>query len=90
MESVSANQFRDHMKIFLEQVIGQHSPLKVTRRGGEDFVVVSVEDWERDQETLFVLQNTRLMRQIATSSRTHAERSGYVPNTEETNEIIGV
>ena len=68
----------------------QHHPLKVTRRGGEDFVVIGAEDWEREQETLYILQNSSLMAQIAESARTHAERSGYTPTDEELNEILGV
>jgi len=47
MDAASANKFRDNLKQFIEQVIHDHSPLKVTRRDGDDFVVVSVEDWAR-------------------------------------------
>jgi len=64
--------------------------MRVTRRNGRDFVVISAEDWERDQETLFVLQNSSLMEQIAESARTHAGGAGYTPTDEETNEILGV
>ena len=90
MDSISVNKFRDNLKSFVQQVVSQHLPIKVTRRNGEDFVVISAEDWEREQETLFVLQNTSLLQQIAESARTHAERSGYTPTDEETNEILGV
>lgn len=90
MDSISVNKFRDNLKQFVEQVTSQHLPLKVTRRGGEDFVVISAEDWEREQETLYVLQNASLMTQIAESSRTHAERTGYTPTDEEVDEILGV
>ncbi|MCC9002807.1 MAG: type II toxin-antitoxin system Phd/YefM family antitoxin [Candidatus Competibacter sp.] len=90
MDSVSVNQFRENLKSFVEQVIIKHVPLKVTRRGGEDFVVVSADDWEREQETLFVLQNSDLMRQIADSLRTHARGTGYVPSAGEIDEIAGV
>lgn len=90
MDSITVNQFRDNLKRFVEQAISQHSPIKVTRRGGEDFVVVSAHDWEREQETLFVLQNSSLMTQIADSARTHALGSGYTPTDQETDEIVGV
>jgi antitoxin YefM len=90
METVSVNKFRDNLKNFVEQVADKHLPLKVTRRRGEDFVVIAAEDWEREQETLYVLQNTSLMKQIAESNRTHTERSGYTPTDGETNEILGV
>ncbi len=89
MDTVSVNKFRDNLKNFVEQVTHQHLPLKVTRRSGEDFVVIGAEDWEREQETLYVLQNSSLMKQIAASSRSHAERSGCTPTNEEENEILG-
>ncbi len=90
MDSISVNKFRDNLKSFVEQVITCHLPLKVTRRSGEDFVVVSAEDWEREQETLYVLQNNDLMRQIAASVATHSKGKGYKPADGELNEIIGI
>lgn len=90
MESVSVNQFRDSLKRFVEQVIRDHTPLRVTRRSGEDFVVISAEDWEREQETLYVLQNSSLMEQIAHSLQTHVAQTGYVPTSEELHEITGL
>ena len=44
METVSVNKFRSNMKSFVEQVIMQHLPLKVARRKGKDFVVISSEN----------------------------------------------
>ena len=90
MNSVSVNKFRDNLKSFVEQVVTEHLPLKVTRRSGDDFVVVSAEDWEREQETLYVLQNNDLMRQIAASMATHTKGKGYKPTTGELDEITGV
>ena len=90
MDSVSVNKFRDNLKSFVEQIVTKHTPLKVTRRSGEDFVVVSADDWEREQETLFVLQNKSLMKQIATSLQTHEHGSGYTPTQDEMDEITGI
>ena len=71
VDSVSVNRFKDNLKTFVERVVSRHTPLKVTRRAGADFVVVSAEDWERQQESLYVMQNSDLMRQIAESLGTH-------------------
>lgn len=90
MDTVSVNRFRDNLKNFVEQVVSQHVPIKVTRRAGEDFVVIGAEDWEREQETLYVLQNSDLMKQIAASISTHTEGQGYKPTAEEIDEITGV
>lgn len=53
------------------------------REGGEDFIVLSADDWKREQETLHVLQNRSLMAQIERSLKTHREGAGYVPTPEE-------
>ncbi len=93
MDTVSVNKFRDNLKNFVEQVVSQHMPIKITRRAGDDFIVVSADDWEREQETLYILQNSDLMRQIAASMDTHLDGDGYRPTAEEAeeaDEIIGV
>jgi antitoxin YefM len=90
VDTVSVNQFRDTLKDCVEKVINQHNPLKVTRRNGKDFVVISAEDWEQEQETLYVLQNSSLMSQISTSMATHTQKQGYSPSDEEIDEILSV
>jgi antitoxin YefM len=52
--------------------------------------VLSAEDWDREQETLYVLQNSSLMRQLAESVKTHTERKGYTPTKEQMDEITGI
>ncbi|WP_075188191.1 type II toxin-antitoxin system Phd/YefM family antitoxin [Teredinibacter haidensis] len=90
MDTVSVNQFRDKLKTFVEQVVTNHTPLKVTRRAGEAFVIMSADDWEREQETLYILQNNNLMKQIADSMATHNKSAGYSPTSEQINEITGI
>lgn len=90
MDTISVNKFRDNLKSVVEQVISRHEPLKVTRRAGEAFVVISAEDWEREQETLHVLQNKNLMQQISDSLDTHSSKTGYKPTSEQMDEITGL
>lgn len=90
MDSISVNRFRDNLKNFVEQAISQHTPIKVTRRNGEDFIVLSADDWEREQETMYVLQNNDLMRQIAASMASHSDREGYKPTAGKLDEITGI
>jgi len=87
MDSITVNRFRENLKSFVEQVVNEHSPIKVTRRAGEDFVVISADDWEREQETLYVLQNESLMQQVAASLSSHSQGKGYKPSKEQLNEI---
>jgi antitoxin YefM len=90
MDTVSVNQFRENLKSFVEQAVSTHTPIKVTRRSGDAFVVMSADDWDREQETLYVLQNNSLMKQISESLATHTTNTGYTPTTEEMNEITGI
>ncbi|WP_386082896.1 type II toxin-antitoxin system Phd/YefM family antitoxin [Vreelandella sp. F11] len=90
MDTISVNKFRDNLKSVVEEVVSRHETLKVTRRAGEAFMVMSAEDWEREQETLHVLQSQDLMQQIAASLNTHNQGQGYTPTDEQMNEITGI
>lgn len=90
MIQLSVNKFRSNLKTFVEKSINDHIPLRIRRRTGRDFIVISAEDWEREQETLYVLQNSSLMKQINESLKTHNANSGYQPTVEELNEINSI
>ena len=53
MIEVSVNKFRANIKSFVDRALSDHSAIRVKRRVGHDFVVLSAEDWEREQETLY-------------------------------------
>jgi antitoxin YefM len=86
METITVNQFRDRLREHVEKVLTDHEPLKVSRRNGDAFVVIGAEDWEREQETLYVLQNPSLMAQITRSAETYALGTGRRPPPEELSE----
>lgn len=87
MQTITVNQFRDNLREYVEKVLADHEPLKVSRRNGGAFVVIGAEDWEREQETLDVLQNPSLMAQIARSAETYALGTGRRPTPEELGEV---
>ncbi len=88
MEAVSVNQFRSNLKECIDSVVDTHDILKVTRRNAEDFVVMSAEDWERHQETIYILQNKYLMKQI--NKARSAKSKSYKPSQEEIHAIIDI
>jgi antitoxin YefM len=90
MESVSVNKFRENLKAFADSVVSRHEPIRITRRNGADLVVMSLDDWESEQETLYILQDPYLMSQIRESRETHARQGGYRPTPEEMDEILSV
>jgi antitoxin YefM len=87
MISISVNQFRDNLRHYVDEAEKKHEVLTVSRRNGKGFVVMSSEDWDSIEETLYVLQNAPLMRQIEKSLQTHQKNKGYSPTQEELNEI---
>ena len=90
MRELSVNKFRANIKSFVDQAISEHEPIRVHRRAGRDFIVLSAEDWEKEQETLYVLQNSSLMKQIAESIATYNAGTGYKPTDKELNEINNI
>ena len=69
MKEMSVRYFRNHLQETVEKVVEDHVPLRVKLRGGQGVVLISAEDWEREQETLYVLQNKSLMEQIKRSMK---------------------
>ena len=90
MRELTVNKFRANLKQSVDQAIDNHEPLRVRRRAASDFIIISAEDWERDQETLYILQNNSLMKQIADSYKTHNSGIGYKPNQKELDEINNI
>ena len=80
---LSVNQFRSNLKQYVDQAVDNHEPLQVSRKNGEAFVVMSLEDYEREQETLYVLSNSSLMEQIQESLQTYEKDKGYTPSADE-------
>jgi antitoxin YefM len=87
MIELSVNKFRANIKEFVDKVIEDHQAIRVNRRAGKDFIVVSAEDWEREQETLYILRNNSLMSQVAESLITYKDGSGHQPTQAELDEI---
>ncbi len=87
MIELSVNKFRANLKDFVDKAIEEHQTIRVNRRAGKDFIIISAEDWEREQETMCVLRNKSLMRQVAESLLTYQDNSGYQPNHEQLDEI---
>ncbi len=90
MLELSVNKFRANIKTFVDKVIDEHLAIRVNRRSGKDFIILSAEDWEREQETLYVLRNSSLMSQVAESLTTYQNNGGYKATQEQLDEINSI
>ena len=87
MLELSVSKFKANLKGYVDKAIEEHQAIRINRRSGKDFIIVSAEDWERDQETLYVLRNNSLMNQVAESLVTYQKNSGYKPTQEQLDAI---
>jgi len=56
MFETSANEFRKKLKSHVDQTIASHQVLKVTRKKGENFIIIGEKDWRSIEETLYLHQ----------------------------------
>lgn len=63
METISYSSFRANLKSMLDKVLGDRTPLFITRKNSEEVAVIPRSDYESLKETLHLL-----------SSRANAER----------------
>ena len=56
MIETTANEFRKTLKAKVDACINNHEVLKVTRRTGENFVILGEEDWRAVEESLYLNQ----------------------------------
>ncbi len=69
MNEVTTNYFREHLKATVDDVVANHDVLRVTRRNGGDFVVVSADDWQAIAETLRLNQVQGLVDSIQEAAK---------------------
>ncbi len=66
---VSAHHFRSHLKLEVDRVAENHDVLRVKRRNGSDFVVLSAEDWRAIEETLYLNHVPNLVESLHEADR---------------------
>jgi prevent-host-death family protein len=74
MSEMTANFFREHLKAAVDEVVSNHSVLRVTRRRGGDFVVISADDWDAIAETIHLNQVPGLVESIREAAKEPLER----------------
>jgi len=60
----TANEFRKNLKSSVDKCVNDHEIMKVQRRNGEDFIVISEKDWRAVEETLYLNQYVGMVNSI--------------------------
>lgn len=75
MQETTANLFRQNLKSDVDRCIENHELLRVTRRSGENFIVLSESDWKAIEETLYLNQVPGLVDSINLAADESLEHS---------------
>jgi antitoxin YefM len=82
---VSYSEIRKNLKSNFDQVCSDHLPLLVTRKNGENVVVISEDDFRSLQETAYLCQSPKnLSRLLYALERNHGH------NLEEVKHELGI
>ena len=59
METITYSEARGNFRATIEKVCEDHTPVIITRRNQQPVVMVSLEDYNAMEETLYLLRNPR-------------------------------
>ncbi len=57
MRAISSTELRANLAKYIDRVNDDHEPLIITRAGGRDAVLISLEDFVAIEETLYLISN---------------------------------
>ena len=61
---ISYSQMRKSLKSYLDQVCVEHTPLLVTRRKGENVMLLSEEDYRSLEETAYLSRSPKNLKRL--------------------------
>lgn len=65
MQTTSLSDLKAHLSEYTERAEVEHEQFTITRNGRPAVVMVSAEEWESMQETLFWLSQPRILEELA-------------------------
>jgi antitoxin YefM len=64
---ISYSEVRKSLKNYLEQVCAEHTPLLITRRNGDNVMLLSEDDYRSLEETAYLSRSPKNLRRILES-----------------------
>ena len=65
--AISYSEMRKHLKQNFDRVCSDHIPILVTRKNGENIVVISEDDFQSLQETAYLCQSPKNLSRLIES-----------------------
>ena len=73
--AISYSEMRKHLKVNFDRVCFDHMPILVTRKNGENIVVISEDDFQSLHETAYLCQSPKNLSRLLESishKKTHS------------------
>ena len=87
--AISASEARAHLFPLIQQVNDDHQPVRINSKGG-DAVLMSAEDFDSWQETIYLLRSpVNARRLMAAVARDRAGQAAIPKTMEELQELAG-
>lgn len=78
MDIINYTDLRNGLKDAMEKVCNSHIPLAVTRKGGEPVIMMSLADYNAEQETIYLLKSKKNANRLL-NSISKVEQGTYIP-----------
>lgn len=76
MNAINYSDLRKNLKSIMDQIITDHEPIIVTRRNGDNVVMVSYEDYAAIEETAYLLKSPKNAKRLRESIKSYEEGKG--------------
>jgi antitoxin YefM len=76
MNAINYSELRKNLKAIMDTIISNHEPVIITRRNGDNVVMVSYEDYAAIEETAYLLKSPENAKRLRESIKSFGEGKG--------------
>ena len=76
MNAINYSDLRKNLKSTMDKIIDDHEPVIITRRNGDNVVMVSYEDYSSIEETVYLLKSPRNAERLRESIKSYEVGKG--------------
>ena len=76
MNAINYSDLRKNLKSTMDKIISDHEPVIITRRNGDNVVMVSYEDYTAIEETAYLLKSPKHAKRLRESIKSFEEGKG--------------